>query len=230
MVFQEESPLVLAGTLKFDALYDPGKDQCVINPGERAGFHGERIQDSYEIKIRFETSEYSDLPQVYETAGRIDRIAQERKKKRTDLHIQPSGAACLCLKMQENEYLPNGFNLPDYFCKLVIPFFYGQSYFEKHGKWPWGEYSHGELGYLEGYGEIGEDVTIESVLDCIELLKKCGRKWAFYESQLRKVGGLNVHRYLCFCGSGKKIRKCHLRAFRGLSKLKEDIKRFSIQI
>ena len=220
LAFRDGLPLVLAGTLKFDAIYDQ----------EGRSSHGERIEDAYKVEIRFETSEFSSLPQVYERGGRIDEVAQKQKLDRIELHINPSGAACLCVKFKEKDYFPNGFNLPDFFLKLVIPFFYAQSYYKEHKSWPWGDYSHGDLGYLEGYGEISEPATAESVLECIELLKKYGQKWAAYEQLLRKKGKLKVHRYFCCCGSGRKARKCHPKVFKGLQKLQEDIKTLSIEI
>ena len=227
--FKAEIPTVLVGILKFDMCYDPVGKQYVINPGNDCGLKGERIRDSYEIEIRFEISAFSSLPQVYERGGRIDGVARDRKKRRVDLHFSRNEAACLCLKTQENEYLPQGFNLPDYFYNLVIPFFYAQSYFGKHGKWPWGEYSHEDLGYLEGYGDIAKRPEAESALECLALLKKYGR-WNIYDELLKKRGKLKIHRFHCFCGSRRKIRKCHPKAFEGLCKLKEDIESLGFEL
>jgi len=233
LIFQGGSPLILSGVLKFDALYDPEKNQVIINPGDLADSRGVRIRDSYDIEIRFETSEFSSLPQVFERGGRLKRVAQAKEEKLIDLHISSTkdnsyGVACLGLKMQEQEYLPNGFNLPDYFYNFVIPFFYEQSYYEKYNKWPWGEYSHGDLGYLEGYREGDEPETIESARECIEMLKKYGR-WGEYEKLLTQSRRLKIHEHRCFCGSGRKIRKCHPKVFEGLRKLKEDIKAFGVE-
>lgn len=223
LAFQGDSPLSLIGILKFDAIYDSEEGQFIVNPGERVDYHGERIQDSYEVEVIFKASEFSSLPQVYERGGRIDRVAQERRIKRVDLHINPNGAACLCLKTKEKEHLPNGFCLPDYIQNLVIPFFYEQSYYEKHSRWPWGEYSHGDLGYLEGYGENTASASVESVAECITLLKKYKKQWDKYRELLstrkRKLKG----HHLCFCGSALKIKKCHPKVMVGLWKLKTDI-------
>ena len=230
LAFREETPLVLAGTLKFDMLYDPQAEQYVINPEGVVDLHGERIKDSYEIEVRFEMSQFSSLPQVYERGGRVERVAHKHSLKIIDMHFNVHGdvcgAACLCLKMEEGKYLPEGFKLCDYFQNLLIPFFYAQSYFEKHNRWPWGEYSHEDLGYLEGYESIDSK---ESVLECVKLLKKYPR-WAEYEKLLKEKGKLKIHRHYCFCRSGRKIRKCHPRVFQGLCKLKEDIETLGVEI
>ena len=226
LIFRDGSPLVLAGMLKFDMLYNSRDEKYVINPGDGADLKGERIRDSYYVEIRFKTSEFSSLPQVYECGGRVEKVARERKLKLIDLHVNGNGAVCLCLKMEEKKYLPNGFNLCDYFQNLVIPFFYAQSFFEKHNRWPWGEYSHEDLGYLEGYESIDSK---ESVLECVKLLKKYPR-WAEYEKLLKEKGKLKIHRHYCFCRSGRKIRKCHPRVFQGLCKLKEDIETLGVEI
>ena len=227
--FQEGPPLALHGNLEFDMLYDLTKKQYVINLDKETQYRGERIRDSYDIEIQFKTSEFSSLPQVYERGGRIDKAATDRKVDRIELHINPNGAACLCLKFQEHQYLPNGFNLPDYFHNLVIPFFYAQSYFEKYDKWPWGEYSHGDLGYLEGYGENSESPPVKIVLEFIALCKRCER-WSLYQKLLQKKGRLKPHHYLCFCDSGRKIRKCHPKVFKGLMKLKSDLESLGLEV
>jgi len=134
------------------------------------------------------------------------------------------------LKTKEKEHLPDGFNLPDFVQIVVIPFFYNQSHYETYRKWAWGGYSHGELGYLEGYGESSEPATVESVCECIKLLRKYGQKWSLYGELLTKKGKLKIHHYYCFCGSGRKVRKCHPEMFIGLLKLKEDIKALSLKI
>lgn len=233
LAFREETPLVLAGTLKFDMLYDPQAEQYVINPEGVVDLHGERIKDSYEIEVRFEMSQFSSLPQVYERGGRVERVAHKHSLKIIDMHFNVHGdvcgAACLCLKMEEGKYLPEGFKLCDYFQNLLIPFFYAQSYFEKHSKWPWGEYSHEDLGYLEGYGENRELATIEAVRECISLLKKYQR-WVKYEELLTNKKTRIKGHHLCICGSFDKIRNCHPGVLTGLWKIKEDIESLGVEI
>jgi len=100
----------IAGLLKIDMVYQEGKPY-VIKPEQEHIATGRRIQDEYEIDIIFKSSEHSDLPQVYEKGNRIASVAADRKLRLENLHVNPDGSACLCLNIQENDYLPNGFNL-----------------------------------------------------------------------------------------------------------------------
>lgn len=204
------------------------KQSYVIKPTTEHLTNGERIQDKYQIEIIFKTSEHSNLPQVYEKSNRIKSVATAKKLNLADLHINPDGAACLCLNIKERNYLPNGFNLPDFFHKLVIPFFYGQSYFEKYGGWPWEEYSHGVCGLLEEWCLQQNNTTKDGVERYLGCLKK-RHEWQLLQKLLvpgKKVKG----HYPCVCGSSKKFRNCHKKALLGLWKLKKDIEAFHIDI
>jgi len=216
-----ESPNI-EGVLRFDMVFCGIGEPYIINPEKDHLERGERIQDEYEIKIEFKPSEHSNLPQVYETSGKIESLAKEKTLKLEDLHINPSKSACLCLNTKESDYLPNGFNLPDYFNNLVIPFFYAQSYFRNTGQWRWGEYGHGMAGILESCLEY--DATKENVEMLIGAIEKfCERNGMnsnFYKEQLRqkKIKGRNQ----CpMCKSGKRWEKCHSKSLEGLRSLKE---------
>jgi hypothetical protein len=205
--------------MRYDA---PGK-QYVLNPGgdDQSCW---RIRDQYDVSIRFEPGEFSSMPQVQECGGRLDQIVRDKRlKSKTDLHMNPGGAACLCVKFEEGKRLPNGFNVPDFFQNLVIPFFYAQSYFARSGVWPWGEYGHGCVGYLEAFAENEDSPTIEVVQECLEVLRKYLGDWPQFKAQLQLRGNLKIHEFQCFCGSGRKVRKCHPKAFYGLRKLKVHV-------
>jgi len=226
----EEEYAVIEGLLKFDMVFHGDGKPYVINPKEEHLKQGERIQDEYEIRIELKPSEHSNMPQVYETADRIKSVSLKKKSELMDLHINFSGSACICLNTKEKEFLPNGFNLADYFNNLVIPFFYAQSYFENTGKWPWGEYGHGVIGILESFLEYS--ATQENVEVMMVALKKfCKRNnlnFNFYKEQLRqkKIKGRNQ----CPCNSGKKWGKCHNKSLEGLRLLREHINTLAIKI
>lgn len=203
----------ISGSLVFKAVFE-------IN-GETV-----EIADKYEVRIVLDKSIYSDLPQVFETSSRIKKVAKQRKVSMADLHVNPTGTSCLCFKLKEPEYLPNGFNLEDFFNNLVIPFFYGQSYFEQHGVWPWEQYAHGVTAFFEWYIEQ-KGMTRGELMVFINAVKE-----SYSGIELNRVfDRKNVVKghHLCICGSLRKYRKCHNKALLGLWKLKKDIQAFDIE-
>jgi len=214
----------IVGNLEFDMSYDKKNSPYSIHYDNSYVLKGFRIKDSYQIEIILERSKLSLLPKVKETGNRILKIAEERKLDQRDLHIDLNGFVCLCSRIKEKKYLPNGFNLEDFFHNLLIPFFYWESYFEKFNKEPWKHYSHGELGLLESYAEI--EVVDKDVIEKILLDLKLSKNWEIYKDWLFKKGGNIQGHWDCLCGSSKEIRICHPKVFQGLWNLKEDIKNF----
>lgn len=219
------SNIEITGTLNFRMAYQEGKPY-VINPAPEYA-EGVKIQDSYQIRIEFKASEFSDLPQVFETGSRIAKVAQSRNLKPEDLHINPSEAVCLCIKPEEAGNFPAGFKIVDFFNNLVIPFFYAQSHFEQYNSWPWGQYSHGNLGFVEWYLRQKE-VNFKSVVDFLERLKKYNN-WQTLKQLLEPKHNVKGHHF-CVCGKDEKFRKCHAEVLQGIWKLEKDIKRFNIEL
>jgi hypothetical protein len=212
---QEDAPTRLAGALKFRALM---KDKL------------SEIQDKYQVEIEFVTSSTSSLPQVRETGGRIEKVAQDRSIELSDLHVNPKdGTLCLCSPLEEDSSFSNGFNLEEFFSELLIPFLYAQSHFETNNKWPWKHYSHGHLGILESYAYTKQsDCALTK--KCVEILRKQYRKeWELYRQLLNKKDYIKGH-WLCACGSSMKFRTCHYEVLEGLRKLKQDITVCSISV
>lgn len=215
--FHNGTPPVIKGLFKFEAIYQ--KENAQKYPV---------IKGTYEIEIKLSSNPSSSLPEVRETGGRISSVISKLGKTSADLHVNPDKTVCLCPYTAEKRKLPNGFNLKDFFINLLIPYFYGQSYYEKNKEWPWGEYSHGELGLLEDYLENrGDGNNNELIVEFIENFKRI----AFSDTcfALARKGKIKGHS-LCFCNSNKRIRDCHNFSFRGLWHLKEDIKNNKIKI
>ncbi|MEK6537546.1 MAG: hypothetical protein AABZ46_00250, partial [Nitrospirota bacterium] len=137
-------PVSIKGTLAFDMFYDKENKQFFLNPKEDYDPPEYRIRDEYQIEIILERGKFSDLPQVREIGGRIDRVRKIKGFAHPkDMHVGENGNVCLCPKQAEFRILSNGFNMQDFVCGLVIPFFYGQSFYARNGSWPFGEYQHG---------------------------------------------------------------------------------------
>jgi len=107
----------------------------------------ERITDCYEIEIRF----VGKIPEVYETAGRIKKLAKERGKEIIDYHQYPQDGRC-CLTIPT--YNPSE-TLSNFVLQKVYPYFVWQAYYEKYNQIPpCGEYSHGKKGCIEFRDDI----------------------------------------------------------------------------
>ncbi len=170
-------------------------------------YEGYEISDSYTIKISLKTSGGSMLPKVYEVSNKIFDIAKRHKMDLIDLHINTDGSFCTVIQEREHELFAGGFTIQEFMKNAVEHFLFQISYFDKEGKFPWGEYAHGFLGYFELYaeGDIDTEKLLE-VLDKKELIQAL----------------LTSRQSPCLCGSGKKLRKCHPWVFRGITKLKRD--------
>ena len=110
------------------------------------------IQDVYEIEIRLNDLR-EDKPRVFETGGRIKRLAKELNKPIIDLHLNPGNEDC-CLGI----FLPNtNETLSEFVLNKVYPYFVWQAYFSKYRKIPpVGEWSHGVRGQIEFARQIRE--------------------------------------------------------------------------
>jgi hypothetical protein len=215
LIIEDTTPTRLIGVLSFRALIKNKLPE---------------IQDKYQIEIEFVTSPTSSLPRVRETGGRIAKVAQDKNLELSDLHVNPKdGTLCLCSPLEEDSSFYNGFNLEEFFVKLLIPFFYDQSYFETNNQWSWKHYSHGYLGIFESYAFIKQtDYALTE--KCIDLLKQQYQQaWKLCRQLLNKKDYVKGH-WPCICGSSLMFRKCHYEVLEGLRKLKQDITVYSILI
>ena len=80
------------------------------------------------------------------------------------------------------------------------------SYYEKEGQFPWGEYAHGKLGYIERYAENG--ISLDKLL-------------SFFDKREIISLVLKTRQSTCLCESGEKMRLCHPLIFRGIQKMKK---------
>lgn len=217
----------ITGVLRFDMVFYQEGKPYVIKPNLQSLAGGYRIQDEYLIEIVLTTSKHSYLPQVYEKGSRINQVIERKKLKPEDFHINPNGAACLCLNIQEKDFLPNGFNLEDFFQYLVIPFFYAQSYFEKNESWPWGQYGHGICGLLEWY--LKQTNITKSEIEVFLKYVDAQSDGKLLKNLLPEKKEIKGH-HDCVCGSTLRFRNCHKDALLGVWKLKQEIKKLDIQL
>jgi hypothetical protein len=142
--------------------------------------------DSYQMKAGITGGFPAEDPVVFEEGGRIPRTA--------DRHVFPDHGNC-CLGVWEEWLLTaQDHRFETFLTGPVHDYFVSQSYYEVHGKWPFGERSHGRCGVLEAYSDLlGVAADEKTIADYLRLL-----------SRLTIKG-----HSLCPCGSGRRLRKCH---------------------
>jgi hypothetical protein len=159
----------------------------------------------YQIEIEW-PSNNNKVPILRETAGRIPWV--------TDRHMNPTnGEACLLVpeewlvRPSEEKTLLNFLDGP------VRNFFIGQSLVDRGEPWPWGERPHGYSGLIEAYGEMLGIRDERAVCRCLDYLSRSDVKG----------------HWDCYCGSGQKLRKCHIEALKSLRKeIPQDVARSAL--
>lgn len=139
------------------------------------------IVDCYNIKIHIPTDYPNKPPTTTECDGRIPRT----------FHTNPDGTLCLGSPLEVRMKFKG--SLLNYVQKLIIPFLYSFSFYEKYGKLPYGELSHGSLGIVESYKELFGVSDSKIVLGLLNILAR---------------GKYRGH-HDCPCGSKKRLRNCH---------------------
>lgn len=141
--------------------------------------------DAYDVRVDIHSQFPWVEPIVRETSGRIPH--------HPDYHVNHDGSCCVTvwehwLASVKDHSFTSFMNGP------LHQFFLGQVHFEKTGKWPFGEYAHGEEGLREAYAEVlGTPNKKKDILYHLRLLSQDWPKG----------------HWLCPCGSGQPLRYCH---------------------
>ncbi len=199
----------LAGVVEFKAAYDSQSNRFLIledsAPDEAAGL---ALSGKFTIRIEERISKvFSSLPAVF----LADVEVTESR------HFGRDRSACLCSPFAEEEFLRPEFQFRNFFEQLVIPFLYGQVFYDVKGHWPWREYSHGATGILEAYAEIVGEPTPR---DCLQLLRQY-EFWKRIKEALLQKPYVKGHTP-CFCPKMDHLRRCHPEALKGARRLQRD--------
>lgn len=163
--------VVLGGELRFTA----------------AGVDTPLIEDSYSVELRIPRGHPTrDLPQVFETAGRIPR----------DYHHLSDGSLCLGAPTRLRLIALRNPSISDFIAKAVIPYLYSRSHFERFGQMPFGELAHGNLGLerdLIALLRMPMGTRVDHLLEACSMRKR------------------NANKRACPCGSGFRLGRCHNR-------------------
>jgi hypothetical protein len=190
-------------------------------------YNGEERRDAFDVHIIAPPDYPNSMPSLVETGGRTAAIARKHGvNDLRDLHRNPgTGTACLCVKQEERRRFPRGAGLPHFIEELVVPYLFGLSHFDDHGKWPWLDYSHGALGIAEYYADADDDPSCESIGATLNLLK-ADADWREFSKQIRKPSAMRM----CVCGSRKPISRCHKGVWAGIAKLNRDIQQLGLDL
>lgn len=141
------------------------------------------VIDRFQIKISFPEGYPADPPIVREVGRRIPNVADRHNS---------DGVACLFVPFEWKMKRPD-LSFRTFISGPVHNYFLSQRYFEIHGKWPFGDRDHGAFG--------------EVVAAC-DLVGIAPTRWRDLFLMLRK-STVRGH-WRCPCGSGKRLRDCHL--------------------
>lgn len=143
----------------------------------------------YQVELEFPADYPKADPIVREIGGAIPK---------TDMrHFNPDGSACLFLPDARFRACPKDCSIDQFVNGPVRAFFLWQAHYEITGRVPAsGEWQHGAVGILQFYFEELSTDDARVVLRFLECLAA------------KKVKPLRA----CYCGSGRKLRDCHLAA------------------
>lgn len=181
------------------------------------------ITDAYSIRLEL-PKDPTQKPTLEEVGGRLKRVLAahpELKNRELDLHLYTSGKSCIMTPQEwELDYLPNP-DIKRLFTKYIEPYFYSQSYFERHSAWPWPHYGHNTTGLVQWYIENWQ-IDNAASMTASEISKLIGRD---DEADVMAEMAVDQKRFsfwdLCLCGSGKKYLVCHP----ALAKLADELRK-----
>ncbi|SRR5216683_1678994 len=157
--------------------------------GSLAIEHDGRELTWFAVEIDLAPLATGGLPTVRETGGRIPWII--------DRHVLPDGSACVCLPADYFLRHPGPFDLLAFLDGPLRGYFIGQALVEQGESWPQGEWRHGNDGLNDWFREFLDGLSPQQLRAYLETLA---------------VQELKGH-LLCPCGSGRRLRNCHLPFF-----------------
>lgn len=178
---------------KFQNLGSPKKEKYGYSINGRLDLidpFNSKLWESYQIRIDIPYEYPVRVPTTYELSKKIDR--------NDDNHIDSNGKCCLAPRLEELLILGKNYTLVDYIDKLVMPFLASHKLKQLGENKGIGEYSHFGSGLIEYYKEKFQTPDIKSILESLHIL-----------SNIKQ----NKRNEKCFCGSGKKYKRCHLKTF-----------------
>lgn len=148
--------------------------------------------DAFKVLLKIHDSYPYTTPVLYETGDRYEHVDSR--------HFNSDGSCCVEIEAILNHAARIGLPLGRYIDRFAIPFFANQIYFDAHGKFLT-EHPHGNKGIIAHIATILQTDDPE-VLNLV------------YDQIRQQIE--TSRNQLCFCGSGLKYKRCHLRKMRTL--------------
>tara|TARA_R110001592_G_scaffold4107_4_gene23009 strand:- start:1063 stop:1731 length:669 start_codon:yes stop_codon:yes gene_type:complete len=161
------------------------------------GVSGEKSYGTFHIRVNVPLGYPNEFPSLRELSKLIPRIL--------DRHVYGDGNCCVTVLQRQVIEAKKGISLERYFSQYVIPYLANQLFFEATGSWANGEYEHGYHGLIQFYVETINTENLPVLLTAIEIAKR--------EIEEPKI---------CFCGSERKYKKCHMKVVDELSLLDKE--------
>jgi len=164
--------------------------------------------DSFSVRLDTPVKYPYGVPRIYETGRLIERIA--------DRHVNGDGSCCVSIDHVLLYRASRGLTIYDFMQEFAYPYFANQLYFKAKGRYAASEYAHGFAGVVQFYKEtlhIMDAATAKILLSSI----------------LNRT--LPLRNDLCFCGSNRKFKQCHMKAAEylqtiGRTRLENDLSGF----
>lgn len=177
-------------------------ENLVLNPSE-AELADDEVQATFLVdNFKVEIGSTASGPYLKVLGTRLQETAERYGLKLLDLHVYPNHTVCFAAPQQIDADWASGMTPTKFIWQYVLPFLYEQAFFDRHGRWPWGELAHGSIGLIEWLGRK-RNPTNGDILRTILLLKSSGEN----AKRLIQIRARRHHQ--CPCGSGKQLRYCH---------------------
>jgi hypothetical protein len=158
---------------------------------------GEPLEDIYEVSLEVPIGFPAEIPDVYETGGRIP----------PDFHKLKGGSLCLGAPTAVRLHLHASATLITFVEAVAIPYLYGYSYFKKYGVMPYKELDHGPDGLRDHFASLFRVTDRMAAQEFVRLASLKRRR---------------ANKARCPCGSEKRLGRCHNRS---VNKLRQRLGR-----
>jgi ubiquitin-protein ligase len=170
------------------------------------------IVDS-DLEVRGEFYIRIEIPYNYPHGFPSMRELSRIIPREIDRHIYENGNCCLTILQKQILEARQGISILDFIERYSVPYLANQIYFEQYGNWANGEYLHGNKGIAQFYLEEIQTDSYSEVLKVLAIV----------------LNNSIDRNQMCYCGSKKKFKKCHINLIDGLkligrNQLEEDFK------
>lgn len=118
-----------------------------------------------------------------------------------DRHIGQNGECCVCGPLEALEMEQKPLSVLAFINNYAVPYFANQIHYEEYGYYVNGEYSHDHEGLWESFEELFNTKDRGEIIKKLDFIKS--------KPSVNKP---------CPCGSGRKIKRCHLNLIKSIRK------------